>query len=83
MITIQEISPPHKISGLSSLCVTIDYNQYVVDALKTIPTFHYDKKTKIWEFPIAYLGRLLDNLTFFDDIQLTLLDTPENASPTF
>jgi SNF2 family DNA or RNA helicase len=29
--------------------------------------------------PICYLGRLLDSLTFLDDIQLKLLDTPENG----
>ena len=83
MITIYEISPPNKISGLSSLVVKIDYNQYVVDALKTIPTYNYDRRTKLWEFPIIYLGRLLDNLTFLDDIQLKLLDTPENGLISF
>ena len=79
MIRIFEIAPPRKISGLSSLVVQIEYNQFVVDALKTIPTYSFDKKTKLWEFPIAYLGRLLDNLTFLDDIQLKLLDTPESG----
>ena len=77
MIHITEISPPQKISGLSSICVTFDFNQYVVDALKTIPTFYYHKKDNVWEFPICYLGRLLDSLTFLDEIQLKLLDTPE------
>ena len=56
-----------------------DYNQYIVDAIKTIPTFHWHKKEKVWEIPISYLGRLLDNLTFLDDIQLKLLDTPESG----
>ena len=83
MIKIFEITPPNKISGLSSLIVKIDYNEYVVDALKTIPTYNYDKKTKLWEFPVIYLGRLLDNLTFLDDIELKLLDTPENGEITF
>ena len=83
MIYITEIAPPNKISGLSSLVVKIDYNEYVVDALKTVPTYNYDKRTKLWEFPIIYLGRLLDNLTFLDDIQLKLLDTPENSTITF
>ena len=78
MVKIYEISPPNKISGLSSLVVSFDFNQYIVDALKTIPTYNYDKKTKLWEFPIVYLGRLLDSLTFLDDIQLKLLDTPES-----
>jgi SNF2 family DNA or RNA helicase len=79
VIKIYEISPPHKISGLSSLIVQFDFNQYIVDAIKTIPTAHYDKKTKTWELPVCYLGRLLDSLTFLDDIQLKLLDTPESS----
>jgi SNF2 family DNA or RNA helicase len=57
--------------------VSFDYNQYIVDALKTIPTYYYHKKDKVWEFPVCYLGRLLDSLTFLDEITLKLLDTPE------
>jgi len=79
MIRIFEISPPKKISGLSSLIVDFDYNQYIVDSIKTIPTVHYHKKEKCWELPICYLGRLLDSLTFLDEIQLRLLDTPESG----
>ena len=63
--------------------VQFDYNPYIVDALKTLPTYNYDKRTKLWEVPLCYLGRLLDNLTFLDDIQLKLLDTPENGGITF
>ena len=79
MITITEISPPQKISGLSSLAVQFDFNQYIVDALKAIPTFYYHKRDQVWEFPVCYLGRLLDSLTFLDEIQLKLLDTPESG----
>ena len=79
MIHITEISPPKKISGLSSICVTFDFNQHVVDSLKTIPTFYYHKKDNVWEFPVCYLSRLLDNLTFLDEINLSLLDTPESG----
>ena len=79
MIHITEISPPKKISGLSSICVTFDFNQYIVDALKAIPTFYYHKKDNVWEFPISYLGRLLDSLTFLDEIKLSLLNTPESG----
>lgn len=74
MIYITEISPPRKISGLSSIIVQFDYNQYIVDAVKTIPTYYFHKKDNAWEIPIVYLSRLLDNLTFLDDIQLQLLD---------
>ena len=83
MINIVEVSPPRKISGISSLVVSFDFNQYIVDSLKTIPTYSFDKKTKLWEFPSCYLGRLLDSLTFLDDIQLKLLDTPENGEICF
>ena len=79
MIKIYEISPPQKISGLSSLIVQFDYNEYIVDSIKTIPTAHYHKKEKVWELPVCYLGRLLDSLTFLDEIQLKLLDTPESG----
>jgi SWI/SNF-related matrix-associated actin-dependent regulator 1 of chromatin subfamily A len=79
LIRIFEISPGKKISGLSSLLVDFDFNQYVVDSLKTIPTYYYHKREKVWEFPICYLGRLLDSLTFLDEIQLRLLDTPESG----
>ena len=79
IVYISEISPPKKISGLSSICVAFDYNPYIVDSLKTIPTYYYHKKDKVWEFPVCYLGRLLDNLTFLDEIQLKLLDTPESG----
>lgn len=74
MVTIQEISPPKKISGLSSLLISFEFNQYIVDSLKTLPTYYYHKKERVWEVPICYLGRLLDSLTFLDEIQLKLLD---------
>jgi SNF2 family DNA or RNA helicase len=83
LVTIQEISPPLKISGLSSIIVQFDFNQYIVDALKTLPTYYFHKKEKFWEVPLCYLGRLLDSLTFLDDIQLKLLDTPETGGFTF
>ena len=83
MIRIYEISPGKKISGLSTLIIDFDFNQYVVDSLKTLPTYHYHKREKCWEVPIAYLGRVLDSLTFLDDIQLKLLDTPETGEITF
>ena len=79
MIRIFEISPGKKISGLSSLLIDFEYNQFIVDAIKTLPTAHYHKREKVWEVPICYLGRVLDSLTFLDEIQLRLLDTPESG----
>lgn len=83
MVRIFEISPPKKLSGISSLIVDFDFNQYIVDSIKTIPTAHFHKREKCWELPVCYLGRLLDSLTFLDEIQLKLLDTPENGELRF
>ena len=83
MIRIFEISPGKKISGLSSLLIDFDFNQYIVDSLKTLPTYYYHKKEKVWECPVCYLGRILDSLTFLDEIQLKLLDTPESGEFRF
>jgi len=44
MISIRE-TIPKKLSGLSSLTVTFDYNPDTVIALKGMPTFNYDKNT--------------------------------------
>ena len=33
-----------------------------------------------WEIPITVLAELLDNLTFYDDISLNILDDSENGS---
>ena len=49
MINIYEVSPPNKLSGLSSLVIKFDYNEYIVDALKTLPTYNYDKKNNVIE----------------------------------
>lgn len=78
MIRIFEISPGKKISGLSSLLIDFDFNQYIIDSIKTLPTYYFHKKEKVWEVPICYLGRILDSLTFLDEIQLRLLDTPKS-----
>ena len=74
MVRLQEISPPNKVSGLSSIVATFDYNPLVVDALKTMPVYQYDKKTHIWEIPINYLSMLLDALAIVDSVSLSLLD---------
>jgi SNF2 family DNA or RNA helicase len=63
--------------------IQFEYNQYIVDALKTIPTYYYHKKEKTWELPVCYLGRVLDSLTFLDEIQLNLLDTPKSGEFRF
>lgn len=73
MITIVE-SRPIKQPGLSSLKVSFSYNKTTVDAIHSADVCaKYHEKEKLWEVPCCYLTRLLDALTFIDDISLTLL----------
>ena len=43
MISITEIRPK-KLSGLTSLLIKFNFNQAVIDAIKTLPTYVYNKK---------------------------------------
>lgn len=76
MIRIIE-SKPRKMTGRTSFLIQFDFNQAVVDSLKGLPTYYYHKKDYTWEIPINCLSQVLENLTFIDDIQLTLL--PDNS----
>lgn len=76
MIQIQEVRPK-KLSGLTSLLLKFNFNQAVIDAIKALPTYVYNKKDYTWEVPICYLQRLLDSLVLIDDIQLQLFDWPD------
>ena len=83
-IYIKEISPPRKLSGLSSLLITFDYNPQIVQTIKTLDTYIYHKADYAWEIPANQLARALDILTFYDKIQLQLLpdkveDTKNNS----
>jgi len=75
MIHIREISPPRKISGLTSFLVSFDYNEKTVNTMKSLPTYYYHKKDYSWEIPDNALSMALDSLTFLDDIDLTILPT--------
>lgn len=80
MIRITEISPCRKMTGKSSFLINFDFNQKIVDTLKTIPTYYYHKSDYSWEIPINYLSMALEALTFIDDVYLTLLPA-EEAEP--
>ena len=73
MIEIREISPPRKLSGLSSFLLKFPYNPQIVDVIKSFSPAVFDKKNLTWEISSSYLSQLLDQLTYLDDIQLTLL----------
>ena len=78
MIRITEISPCRKMTGKSSFLINFDFNQKIVDTLKTIPTYYYHKSDHSWEIPINYLSMALEALTFIDDVYLHLLPAEES-----
>jgi hypothetical protein len=74
MIQIQEVFPPRKLSGLTSLLINFPFNEEIINALKALPTYVYHKKDYTWELPTCYLQRILDSLTLIDSIQLQLFN---------
>ena len=72
MIKIEERSS-EKLSGLTSLFISFDYNEDIVSWLKqNLDIYNYNKKTKEWETAILELGKILDSLCFYDEINLSL-----------
>lgn len=72
MIWIKE-RPCEKLSGLTSLFVSFDFDERIVSLIKlNIDVYNYNKKTKEWEIPINKLAYLVDNLSVLNDVKLTL-----------
>ena len=78
MVTLTE-RPCEKLSGLTSIFLSFNYNENIVNWIKqNLQIYSFNKKTKEWELPVVYLAQILDFLCFIDDIELTLKDA-ENA----
>ena len=77
MIKIVE-SIPKKVSGCTSLFLTIPYNESIIDIIKSSGLAVWHKKDKVWEVPITSLSFLLDNLVYYDNVDIELL--PEDAN---
>lgn len=78
MIHIFE-KPSEKLSGNTSMFLSFPYNPEIIKLIKATGSYNYNPKTTLWEIPITVLAELLDNLTFYDDISLNILDDSENA----
>ena len=59
-----------KVPGKTSLFISFDYDQKIVDELKAIDCKNYDKKTFTWEVPVLYASKLIKNLNKLDDINI-------------
>lgn len=64
------------LGGLTSIFILFDkVNQDAINVIKAFNTYYY--KDNEWELPLNSLSYILDNLTYFDDIELDLLDYKE------
>ena len=77
MTNITEIKPPKKVSGISSFILKFNFNQQIIDILKTLPLAIYFKKDLVWEIPANELANTLDQIIKYDDIILKLIDEKE------
>lgn len=67
-----------KIPGGTSLFLSFDFNQKIIDLIKETKYYNYDKKTHEWEIPLTSLSQILDTVCYIEDIELELLqDEPE------
>ena len=71
MINIIEAEPT-KLSGITSLYISFDYNPEIVATIKLCDKYIYNNKNYTWEVPVTSLAFLLDELTYIDDITLKL-----------
>ena len=65
MITIR-IADSKRCDVDYSMFVSFEYNQKVVDTIRSLPTRYWEPSTKEWEIPLKKLQYLLDNLSNFD-----------------
>lgn len=66
-----------KVPGETSLFVTFDYKQEIIDLIKTFSGSNYNKKNKTWEIPLTYLSKLIDGICEYDSIDITTLKEKE------
>lgn len=83
MINI-DIRESEKCNGEYSLFVSFEYNNDIVDIVKSFPIRVYNPKSKTWELPFNKLGELVNKLSDYD-IEIhgkyINLDTPKVEIP--
>lgn len=71
-----------KLSGITSLFLSFDYNEDIITSIKqNIDIYNFNKKTKEWEIPVTYLGLLIDYLSVFDSLNISLYKEENRLIP--
>lgn len=77
MINIIESASSKKVVGKTSLYLSFEYNQKIIEIIKTCSSNAvWHKDLKVWEVPLNQLSKLIDELVYIDDITLEL--EPDN-----
>lgn len=66
MINVNVRESEKNVNDDYSLFLTFNYNQKVVDTIRSLPTRYWIPDTKEWEVPVKKLSTLLDELSEFD-----------------
>ena len=74
-----------KLSGITSLYLSFHYDDedmqtQIENMVKSCGTYFHHEKSNLWEVPITTLAYLLDNLYYFDDIDLIVNDSEESEN---
>ena len=77
MIVIRE-DVCKKLPGATSLFLTFDYNQEIINILQNCTYRVWDKINKVWELPVTYLAKLVKDLQYVDDLQIVLREDYQN-----
>lgn len=65
MITIK-VDKAKNCNGDYSLYVSFDYNEKIVNTIRSLPTRFWDMQNKVWEIPANKLGTLVEKLSDFE-----------------
>lgn len=65
MITI-DIRKADKCNGDYSMFISFPYDNYIVSAIRELPTRYWNKDTKEWEVPVKKLSALVEKFTNYD-----------------
>lgn len=78
MITIVE-DVTRKCPGRTSLFVKFNYHPDLVSIVKQCDGSVYDKKNTQWEVPVSELSSLLNQLSVYDDIDISFFDNSDDC----
>lgn len=79
MIRIRE-DKCEKLPGITSLFISFSYHKEIINLIKNCDAYFFNKKSLEWELPINSLSYIIDNLVYYDNIELHLMSDEKDIS---